>query len=132
VELKKTRIGAGAKAQHLAYLGDAEIGAHVNIGAGTITCNYDGYHKYRTVIGRRAFIGSNSTLVAPITIGDGAFVAAASAITQDVPSDALGIARVRPTIKERWAAEYHARQSGAAAKVEAPPVEEGTSREANS
>jgi len=112
VEVKNANLGAGAQASHLSYLGDADIGEYTNIGAGAITCNYDGYRKHRTVIGRRAFIGSNSTLVAPVTIGDGAFIAAASAITRDVPADALGIARPRPTIKEGWAADYHAHQSG--------------------
>jgi bifunctional UDP-N-acetylglucosamine pyrophosphorylase/glucosamine-1-phosphate N-acetyltransferase len=111
VETKNARFHDGAQASHLSYIGDAEIGEGTNIGGGTITCNYDGYKKHRTIIGKRAFIGSNSTLVAPITIGDGAFVAAASAITMDVPNDAMGIARSLPTIKEGWAAQYHARQA---------------------
>ncbi len=115
VEVKNAIFHEGAQASHLSYIGDAEIGAGTNIGAGAITCNYDGYRKYRTLIGERAFIGSNSTLVAPVTIGDGAFIAAASAITEDVPADALGIARARPTVKEGWAAEYHARQAKAKA-----------------
>ncbi len=93
VEMKKAVLGKGAKANHLSYLGDAEIGAGANIGAGTITCNYDGYFKYRTVIGEGAFIGSNSALVAPVTIGAGAMVAAGSVITADVEADALAIAR---------------------------------------
>jgi bifunctional UDP-N-acetylglucosamine pyrophosphorylase/glucosamine-1-phosphate N-acetyltransferase len=93
VEVKKAKLGAGAKANHLAYLGDAEIGAGANVGAGTITCNYDGYFKYRTVIGEGAFIGSNSALVAPVTIGDGALVAAGSVITRDVAADAVAIGR---------------------------------------
>jgi bifunctional UDP-N-acetylglucosamine pyrophosphorylase/glucosamine-1-phosphate N-acetyltransferase len=103
VELKKTRLGSGAKANHLAYLGDSEIGARVNIGAGTITCNYDGYKKHRTGIGEGAFVGSNSTLVAPIDIGAGAYVAAGSVITQPVPPDALGLGRSRQENKEDWA-----------------------------
>ncbi len=103
VELKKTAMGEGAKASHLAYLGDATIGARANIGAGTITCNYDGQKKHQTTVGAGAFVGSNSTLVAPVTIGDGAYVAAASAITSDVPPDALGIGRARQENKEGWA-----------------------------
>jgi bifunctional UDP-N-acetylglucosamine pyrophosphorylase/glucosamine-1-phosphate N-acetyltransferase len=103
VELKKTHMGAGAKAGHLAYLGDAEIGGGVNIGAGTITCNYDGFHKHPTHIGEGAFIGSNSTLVAPIDIGSGAYVAAGSVITDAVPADALALGRARQTVKDEWA-----------------------------
>jgi bifunctional UDP-N-acetylglucosamine pyrophosphorylase / glucosamine-1-phosphate N-acetyltransferase len=108
VELKKTRLGAGAKANHLAYLGDAEIGERTNIGAGTITCNYDGTRKHPTTIGRGAFVGSNSTLVAPITIGDASYVAAGSAITEDVPADALAIGRSRQENKPGWAAKRRA------------------------
>ena len=103
VELKKTTMGAGAKAGHLAYLGDSVIGARVNIGAGTITCNYDGYRKHRTGIGEGAFVGSNSTLVAPIDIGAGAYVAAGSVITQPVPPDALALGRARQENKPEWA-----------------------------
>ena len=103
VELKKTRMGAGAKARHLAYLGDSEIGAEVNIGAGTITCNYDGFKKHPTRIGDGAFVGSNSTLVAPIEIGEGAYVGAGSVITEAVPADALGLGRARQVTKEDWA-----------------------------
>jgi bifunctional UDP-N-acetylglucosamine pyrophosphorylase/glucosamine-1-phosphate N-acetyltransferase len=99
VEVKETRIGRGAKANHLAYLGDAEIGAGANIGAGTITCNFDGVAKHRTEIGARAFIGSNSALVAPVTIGESAVVAAGSVITQDVPDGALAVARGRQAVK---------------------------------
>jgi len=108
VELKKTRVGAGAKANHLAYLGDSEIGADVNIGAGTITCNYDGFQKHPTHIGEGAFVGSNSTLVAPIEIGAGAYVAAGSVITQPVPPDALGLGRAHQVIKDEWAAKRRA------------------------
>ena len=103
VELKKTRLGAGAKANHLAYLGDSEIGAEVNIGAGTITCNYDGFKKHPTRIGEGAFVGSNSTLVAPLEIGAGAYVAAGSVITEPVPADALALGRARQEIKPDWA-----------------------------
>ena len=99
VELKATRLGAGAKANHLAYLGDAEIGAGSNIGAGTITCNYDGHLKHRTVIGEGSFVGSNATLVAPVTLGTGAFIAAGSTITKDVAPDALAFGRARQVEK---------------------------------
>jgi bifunctional UDP-N-acetylglucosamine pyrophosphorylase / glucosamine-1-phosphate N-acetyltransferase len=104
VELKKTRLGRGAKANHLAYLGDATVGDGVNVGAGTITCNYDGVAKYATTIEAGAFIGTNSSLVAPITIGAGAYVAAGSVITRDVPADALAVARGQQVVKEGWAA----------------------------
>jgi bifunctional UDP-N-acetylglucosamine pyrophosphorylase/glucosamine-1-phosphate N-acetyltransferase len=109
VELKKTRLGAGAKANHLAYLGDAEIGAACNIGAGTITCNYDGARKSPTRIGGGAFIGSNSTLVAPLEIGDGAYVAAGSVVTDAVPADSLAVGRARQVNKEGWAKKRRAR-----------------------
>jgi bifunctional UDP-N-acetylglucosamine pyrophosphorylase/glucosamine-1-phosphate N-acetyltransferase len=99
VELKATKLGAGAKANHLAYLGDAEIGAGSNIGAGTITCNYDGHLKHRTVIGAGSFVGSNATLVAPVSLGDGAFIAAGSTITKDVSPDALAFGRARQAEK---------------------------------
>ena len=102
VELKKTHLGAGAKASHLAYLGDSEIGAKANIGAGTITCNYDGVSKHQTQIGAGAFIGSNSTLVAPLVIGDGSYIGAGSVITKPVASDALALGRSRQIVKEGW------------------------------
>jgi bifunctional UDP-N-acetylglucosamine pyrophosphorylase/glucosamine-1-phosphate N-acetyltransferase len=102
VELKKTTLGAGSKANHLAYLGDSTIGANVNVGAGTITCNYDGTAKHQTTIEDGAFVGSNSTLVAPVTVGRGAYVAAGSAVTQDVPAGALGIGRGRQENKPGW------------------------------
>jgi bifunctional UDP-N-acetylglucosamine pyrophosphorylase / glucosamine-1-phosphate N-acetyltransferase len=102
VETKKTRLGKGSKANHLSYLGDSEIGEGVNIGAGTITCNYDGAHKNRTVIEDGAFIGSDSTLVAPVKIGRDAYVGAASCITQDVPPDSLAIGRAQQIVKEGW------------------------------
>ena len=110
VELKKTRMGARAKANHLAYLGDAEIGADVNVGAGTITCNYDGLRKHATRIGAGAFIGSNSTLVAPIEIGAGAYVGAGSVVTEPVPPDALALGRARQVVKEDWARKRKARK----------------------
>ena len=102
VELKKTSLGRGAKANHLAYLGDATIGERVNVGAGTITCNYDGVHKHPTVIEDGAFIGSDSQLIAPVRVGKGAYVAAGSSITEDVPADALAIARGKQVNKEGW------------------------------
>ena len=103
VETKKVRMGRGSKANHLTYLGDAEIGAGVNVGAGTITCNYDGTNKHKTVIEDGAFIGSDSTLVAPVRVGKGAYVAAGSSITDDVPENALAIGRGRQVLKEGWA-----------------------------
>jgi len=103
VELKKTRMGAGAKANHLAYLGDSIIGEGANVGAGTITCNYDGRTKSVTKIGKGVFVGSNSTLVAPVEIGDGAYLAAGSVITDPVPPDALALGRARQVVKEGWA-----------------------------
>jgi bifunctional UDP-N-acetylglucosamine pyrophosphorylase/glucosamine-1-phosphate N-acetyltransferase len=108
VETKKAKLGKGAKANHLTYLGDAEVGAGANIGAGTITCNYDGVNKHKTLIGSGAFIGSDSTLVAPVTIGDGAYVGAGSCITHDVPADALAVSRSRLIVKEGWAAAKRA------------------------
>jgi bifunctional UDP-N-acetylglucosamine pyrophosphorylase / glucosamine-1-phosphate N-acetyltransferase len=102
VELKKTTVGAHSKASHLSYLGDATIGTDVNVGAGTITCNYDGEHKYKTVIEDGAFIGSDSQLIAPVRVGKGAYVAAGSSITEDVPAGALGIARGRQAIISGW------------------------------
>jgi bifunctional UDP-N-acetylglucosamine pyrophosphorylase/glucosamine-1-phosphate N-acetyltransferase len=103
VETKKIKLGKGSKANHLSYLGDAEIGEGVNVGAGTITCNYDGVNKHKTVIEDGVFIGSDSTLVAPVKIGRGAYVAAASCITEDVPADALALGRARQSVKEGWA-----------------------------
>lgn len=103
VEVKKSKIGAGTKAGHLSYLGDAEIGSKTNIGAGTITCNYDGVNKDKTIIGDNAFIGSNASLVAPVTIGNGAYTASGSVITQDVPDDALAFGRARQETKPGYA-----------------------------
>ncbi len=108
VEIKKTTMGPGAKANHLTYLGDAEVGAGANVGAGTITCNYDGFFKYRTEIGAGAFVGSNSALVAPVTIGPGAIVAAGSVITADVAPDSLAVARGRQESKPGWAKGFRA------------------------
>jgi len=103
VETKKIRLGKGSKANHLTYLGDAEIGEGVNIGAGTITCNYDGVNKHKTVIEDGVFVGSDTTLVAPVSVGKGSYVAAASCITDDVPADALAVARAQQILKEGWA-----------------------------
>ncbi|HEX8469285.1 MAG TPA: bifunctional UDP-N-acetylglucosamine diphosphorylase/glucosamine-1-phosphate N-acetyltransferase GlmU [Allosphingosinicella sp.] len=111
VETKKARLGAGAKANHLTYLGDAEIGAGANVGAGTITCNYDGFFKYGTVIGEGAFIGSNSALVAPVSIGAGAIVGAGSVVTKDVEADALALARGKQEARPGWAARFRAAMS---------------------
>ena len=107
VETKKAVLGAGAKASHLTYLGDATVGAGANIGAGTITCNYDGYFKYRTEIGERAFIGSNSALVAPVKIGADAIVAAGSAVTRDVADGELRLVRGEQLVKPGWADRFH-------------------------
>lgn len=116
VETKKTKIGKGSKANHLTYLGDTQVGSGANIGAGTITCNYDGVHKFPTVIGDRVFVGSQSALVAPVMIGDGSYVAAGSVITDDVPADALALARARQVTKPHWArnrrAQREARKPG--------------------
>jgi bifunctional UDP-N-acetylglucosamine pyrophosphorylase/glucosamine-1-phosphate N-acetyltransferase len=110
VETKKTKVGKGAKASHLTYLGDAEVGAGANIGAGVITCNYDGVNKHRTKIGEQAFVGSDSTLVAPLTVGDGAFIGAGSCITKNVPPGALAVGRSHQVVKEGWAESRRARQ----------------------
>jgi bifunctional UDP-N-acetylglucosamine pyrophosphorylase/glucosamine-1-phosphate N-acetyltransferase len=111
VETKKAKLGKGSKANHLTYLGDAEIGSGVNVGAGTITCNYDGVNKHRTIIEDGVFVGSDSTLVAPVKIGRGAYVGAASCITDDVPADALAIGRGRQVIKEGWASDKRKQKS---------------------
>jgi bifunctional UDP-N-acetylglucosamine pyrophosphorylase/glucosamine-1-phosphate N-acetyltransferase len=114
VEVKNTVLGAGAKANHLTYLGDAVVGDDANIGAGTITCNYDGFEKHETRIGAGAFIGSNTSLVAPVEIGEGAVVGAGSVITEDVSADALAVARGRQEERAGWARRRRARGSGAA------------------
>jgi bifunctional UDP-N-acetylglucosamine pyrophosphorylase/glucosamine-1-phosphate N-acetyltransferase len=116
VEIKKARLGEGAKANHLSYIGDAEVGPRANIGAGTITCNYDGFFKYRTTIGAGAFIGSNSALVAPVNIGAGAIVGAGSVVTRDVESDALGVTRAEQKGLSGWAARFRERQLAKKAK----------------
>ncbi len=108
VEIKKATLGKGAKANHLTYIGDATIGAGSNIGAGTITCNYDGYEKHLTDIGENVFVGSNTALVAPVKVGAGANIAAGSVITHDVPADALAMTRSPSTVKEGWAKKYRA------------------------
>ena len=116
VELKKAHIGEGAKVNHLSYVGDAEVGARANIGAGTITCNYDGFGKYRTVIGAGAFIGSNTALVAPVTVGDGAVVGAGSVITQDVEADSLAVERTEQKGIAGWAKRFRERMTRKAAE----------------
>ena len=116
VEIKKAKLGKGAKANHLTYIGDAEVGAGSNIGAGTITCNYDGYEKHLTVIGESVFVGSNTSLVAPVTIGSGANIAAGSVITSDVPADALAMTRAELVQKDGWAKRYRAMKAAKKAK----------------
>jgi bifunctional UDP-N-acetylglucosamine pyrophosphorylase/glucosamine-1-phosphate N-acetyltransferase len=106
VEVKKSKLHKGVKAGHLTYLGDAEVGSGTNIGAGVITCNYDGVSKHRTRIGENAFIGSDSTLVAPVEVGTGAYVGAGSCITQEVPADALAVGRAHQVVKDGWAASH--------------------------
>jgi bifunctional UDP-N-acetylglucosamine pyrophosphorylase / glucosamine-1-phosphate N-acetyltransferase len=120
VEIKNAIIGVGAKVSHLSYIGDADVGAQANIGAGTITCNYDGYFKYRTVIGKNAFIGSNSSLVAPVTVADGGYVGSGTVVTKDVPSGALALARAPLVIKEGWGTRFNstmAARKAAKAKI---------------
>jgi bifunctional UDP-N-acetylglucosamine pyrophosphorylase/glucosamine-1-phosphate N-acetyltransferase len=116
VELKKSRLGKGSKANHLTYLGDSEIGEKVNVGAGTITCNYDGVNKHKTIIEDNVFVGSDSILIAPIRIGKGAYVAAATTVTEDVPPDSLALARVRQINKEGWAKEKREKAKAQKAK----------------
>jgi bifunctional UDP-N-acetylglucosamine pyrophosphorylase / glucosamine-1-phosphate N-acetyltransferase len=116
VEMKKTRLGKGSKANHLIYLGDSEVGERVNVGAGTITCNYDGVSKHKTTIGDGVFVGSDSILVAPVRIGKGAYIAAATCVTEDVPPDSLALGRTRQIIKEGWAKEKRERAEAQKAK----------------
>jgi bifunctional UDP-N-acetylglucosamine pyrophosphorylase/glucosamine-1-phosphate N-acetyltransferase len=106
VEIKNSRIAEGAKVPHLTYVGDADVGARANIGAGTITCNYDGVAKHRTEIGEGAFIGSNSSLIAPVKIGEGAYIGSGSVITKDVPADALALTRAPQEERPGWAARF--------------------------
>jgi bifunctional UDP-N-acetylglucosamine pyrophosphorylase/glucosamine-1-phosphate N-acetyltransferase len=115
VETKQARVGRGSKLPHLSYVGDAEIGESSNIGAGTIFCNYDGVNKQRTLIGNNVFVGSNSSLQAPLTIGDGAYIAMASAITSDVPPDALAVGRARQENKLGYAKRRREQQARRAA-----------------
>ncbi|HYE47033.1 MAG TPA: bifunctional UDP-N-acetylglucosamine diphosphorylase/glucosamine-1-phosphate N-acetyltransferase GlmU [Caulobacter sp.] len=117
VEVKKVKVGAGAKANHLAYLGDGTVGAKANIGAGTIFCNYDGFDKYDTHVGEGAFIGSNSSLVAPVTVGAGAMTGSGSVITRDVPDDALGLTRPEQVNKDGWSARFRAAKLKAKGKA---------------
>lgn len=129
VEMKKTDLGEGAKANHLSYLGDATIGRGVNIGAGTITCNYDGAHKYQTVVGDHVFLGSDIQLIAPVTVGAGAVIAAGTTVTQDVPADALAIARMAQVNRAGWAARRRAllaNEKQVQAKPPAKPVAKRT------
>jgi bifunctional UDP-N-acetylglucosamine pyrophosphorylase/glucosamine-1-phosphate N-acetyltransferase len=110
VEVKNASLGAGSAVSHLSYIGDGKVGERTNIGAGTIFCNYDGFSKHWTDIGDNVFVGSNSTLVAPVTIGEGAMIAAGSVITHSVPADSLGIGRERQEVKENWAAQWRKRK----------------------
>jgi bifunctional UDP-N-acetylglucosamine pyrophosphorylase/glucosamine-1-phosphate N-acetyltransferase len=112
VEIKSAQVGEGAKISHLTYIGDASIGAEANIGAGTITCNYDGFNKFRTEIGAGAFVGSNSSLVAPVKIGEGAYIGSGSVITQDVPAGSLALARALQSEKPGWAARFRTAMAG--------------------
>jgi bifunctional UDP-N-acetylglucosamine pyrophosphorylase/glucosamine-1-phosphate N-acetyltransferase len=118
VEVKEADIAAGVRANHLSYIGDTTIGAGANIGAGTITCNYDGTHKHRTEIGEHAFIGSNSALVAPVKVGAGAYVGSGSVITREVPPDALALGRGQQVVKQGWAARLRALRSPGKNKVD--------------
>lgn len=117
VELKNTNLGPGAKANHLTYLGDSDVGGATNVGAGTITCNYDGFLKHRTRIGANVFVGTHTTLVAPVSLGDGAFTAAGTVVTRDVPPDALAISRAPQEEKAGWAARYRAAKAALKAKL---------------
>jgi bifunctional UDP-N-acetylglucosamine pyrophosphorylase/glucosamine-1-phosphate N-acetyltransferase len=119
VETKKAVIGEGSKVPHLSYIGDARVGSKTNIGAGTITCNYDGVNKYQTTIGKRVFIGSDSILIAPVKIGDGAYIAAGSTITKNVPAESLAVARSHQVNKKGWAAKKR-RELAAAAHAKSP------------
>jgi bifunctional UDP-N-acetylglucosamine pyrophosphorylase/glucosamine-1-phosphate N-acetyltransferase len=119
VEVKEALIEAGAKANHLSYIGDARVGEGANVGAGTITCNYDGAAKHRTDIGKGAFIGSNSALVAPVTVGDGAYVGSGSVVTRNVPPGALALGRAQQVVKEGWAERLRSLKSAGKKKAQA-------------
>jgi len=125
VELKKARIGKGSKVPHLSYVGDAEIGKGVNIGAGTITCNYDGFTKHKTVIEDDVFIGSNNTLVAPIRIGKGSYTAAGSTLNKDVPADALAIGRARQQNKEGYVKRLKEKAKKISNQAKKKPLDDG-------
>jgi bifunctional UDP-N-acetylglucosamine pyrophosphorylase/glucosamine-1-phosphate N-acetyltransferase len=112
VEVKNSNLGEGVKISHLTYVGDADIGADVNLGCGTVTVNYDGITKARTVVGAGAFVGCNTNLVAPVTVGEGAYIAAGSTITKDVPPQSLAIARAQQVKKQQWAAKRRKKQTG--------------------
>ena len=116
VETKKSKVGKNSKINHLSYIGDAKIGIGANIGAGTITCNYDGYFKHQTTIGDGAFVGTNSSLVAPVKIGKGAYLGSGGVITKDVPADALAVARADQVNKKGWAKRYNTAQKKRKAK----------------
>lgn len=118
VEVKKAKVGKGAKINHLTYIGDAEVGEEANIGAGTITCNYDGYNKNLTKIGARCFVGSNSSLIAPVTLGDGAYIGSGSVISENVPDDALAVTRAEKKVYERWAARFRKSQERRKAAID--------------
>lgn len=105
VQLKNCNLGAGTKMAHLTYVGDSDVGEGCNFGCGTVTCNYDGFQKHRTTIGSHVFVGCNTNFVPPVSVGDGAFIAAATTVTEDVPADAMVIGRTRQAVKEGWAAE---------------------------
>jgi bifunctional UDP-N-acetylglucosamine pyrophosphorylase/glucosamine-1-phosphate N-acetyltransferase len=112
VETKAAKLAAGVKVNHLTYIGDTEIGAGANIGAGTITCNYDGFNKAKTIIGAGAFVGSNSSLVAPVKIGSGAYIGSGSVITRDVPDDALAVERNEVATKDGWGKRFRDKHAG--------------------
>jgi len=109
VQIKNANLGKGTKMAHLTYVGDSDVGDNCNFGCGTITCNYDGFHKHRTTIGSNVFVGCNTNFIPPVTVGDGAFLAAATTVTDDVPADAMAISRPRQQVKEGWAAENRAK-----------------------
>ena len=104
VQLKNCNLGAGTKMAHLTYVGDSDVGDHCNFGCGTVTCNYDGFQKFRTTIGDNVFVGCNTNFVPPVTVGDGAYIAAATTVTEDIPADAMAIGRARQQVKDGWAA----------------------------